>query len=509
MLTRLDKDGKRVSEKYQDILEMENNINLALVQNIRDTEGVNHLEPEEDEEEKETEVLEMEKKRKTTFTDLKKRAITGFNKNMNEITYVSRKTFMNGQAVFAEIPSLEKLIKINQKNMKEAVTKKRKTTLGSNGFKVLPGMDFRDMNDLNDELELVEDRKQEKEKTQKNIEVEEVKETKLTEELNLDTSAINSEAHSELNQSLLKLKDTENNINKEKNEIIDYIINNREVTNDAVRSAEINVILYKNLALEPFSKLNVYRKILFLLNTPISILTYITVLPTTEEGYTKYRYLLNPFFGSLFLYFIITYLKLQNLYIFALVLVFGLLVSFLFSFVLINDRAPTGKLKDFFMFLGFITSFCWLFFLSDILVSVIETLNVLFNYQYSFMMVSSFSFWTWVPMALGSIRIVALLKEMPSFSGIMFNTYFVFGVAVLVQTLLYGNLDVKMWPSYKIPTANNLFYFLCLNAVVLIGFWIMLGVSGMRYNRVMGLVLVLGYLLIVFGVFVRGIFADN
>lgn len=517
MLTRLDKDGKRISEKQGDILELENNVNLAIVETVQEISGKDdelfgeeEEDEEDEEEEKENEKDSMERKRKTTFSNLKSRAMTGFNKrNPDELAYVSRKTFLQAGAVFADAPPVEMMLEANKKNMEKAnKVRKRKTTLGTKGFQIAQA-DFGDMNDLNNEIELEQENKIKDEEGDKDMSV--ISEN--GDSTSLNQSALNSEAYSELNESLVKLKKGDGSQSpskqREKNEIIDYIIKNREVTNQAVRSAEINVILYRNLSRKSFSELNTFRKILTIMNFPISILTYITVLPTTEEGYTKWRYLLNPAFGFTFVYFIFTYLHIYNIYIFSGMVATGVILSILFSFVLIDDKAPTGKLKQFFMFLGFITAFCWLFFLSDILVSVIKALNVLFNYQYTFMMISSFSFCTWVPMLLGSIRIVALMKEMPSFSGIMFNSYFVFGVGILVQTLAFGRVDIRMWPKVKAPTARNLFFFLCLNLLVFVGIGVFLMFGGMRYNRVMGLVFVYGYLIVIVGIFVRGIFAKE
>lgn len=519
MLTRLDKDGKRISEKNKDILELENDLNLAIVQAVRDTQGYNHLEPEEDEEEKEMEKAEIEqRKRKTTFSNLKKRAITGFNKDQKEIMYISRRTFMRAGAVFAELPPIDKMIELNKKNQEKNNLKRKKSNLSSAGFKLVTNEEYNDINDLHDELEDIGIELN----PRRDNEVKEIKEEVEGEEEGLNQTVEtlgNSEAYGDLKETLIKPNQEEDRSRKmtaieaQRKEIIDYIINNRDVLNDGVRSAEISSILYRNMTLLPFSSLNLYRKILAILNFPINLLTYLTVLPTTEEGYTKIRYILNPFFGMMFTYFMITYLKIYKIYLLAVVALLGLCFSALLGFVLVGDKAPTGKLKEFFMFLGFITSFFWMFFLSDVLVSVIETLNVLFNYQYTFMMVSSFSFWNWVPMVLGSLRIVALMKEMPSFSGILFNSFFVFGIAVVVQALLYGNdhysLEVVMWPVVKTATGFNLFLALFMCFVVFSSIFISVFFFGLRYRAFVGFLLAMGYVVYVIFVFVRGISAPE
>ena len=108
------------------------------------------------------------------------------------------------------------------------------------------------------------------------------------------------------------------------------------------------------------------------------------------------------------------------------------------------------------------SSLCWLWVLSDLLVSMIKTMHIVFNYHYVYMMIAVFAFLAWLPMSIGSLKVVRLLQHMPGYSGAVFNGLFILGVTILVQTILHGAQRVEMFPRTSGGTAFHIFLFIVI-----------------------------------------------
>lgn len=305
-------------------------------------------------------------------------------------------------------------------------------------------------------------------------------------------------------------KDQDFYFNKDVQDVKRYIINNRQVINDVVRAAEINSILHRNMSQRPFSMLSSVQKFLYVFNLPVRIAAYLTILPTNEINYSKMRYCINCLLSPLFCSYVLSYrsliFKTNTPYLIG-ISTFSVVFSGIIFFILDAKRAPTGKLKYFFYTLGFLTATVWLFYLSDCLISFIISLNVLFNYNYTFMMIGAFSFWAWIPVSLASLKTVTMIKHMPGYGGAAFNGLFVFGLSVVVQDALNGITIAKIWPSYNSRSALQLFLYLVLNFVCLIFTYIMVAMRAKRYTRPLGIVLIGCYLLSVIWTFFYGIWA--
>jgi hypothetical protein len=223
------------------------------------------------------------------------------------------------------------------------------------------------------------------------------------------------------------------------------ILDSRQLFSPMVIAAEIDFILYEDSCRTPFKKLSCAKKVIVILNLAISTMTKATIYPTDDLYETSktglvLRYTMVSFFFPLLAGFVVGYrrgLIYHGNWGFPIYGGIGAIFAIL-TYLMVSKRGVSGSWKYFFKMVGFITSFLWLFMLSDMVVSVIISLNVLFNYQYSFMMISVFSFWAWMPVTVGSVSLVRLMKAMPTYGGVIFNSFFVFGVSTLVQTLLHG-----------------------------------------------------------------------
>jgi hypothetical protein len=167
--------------------------------------------------------------------------------------------------------------------------------------------------------------------------------------------------------------------------------------NPVVRAAEIDDILFRNLRSRKATNMNAIQKLLNLLYIPIFWLTYVTILPTTNRQYSKLRYLCYPIIGGTFIFYIFTAGQSSIMTYLIAVLATGIVATLAMFTILKRDEPPTGTVKKALVFLGFFSSICWLWFLSDLLVSMIKTLHIIFNYHYVFMMISAFSCLQWSP----------------------------------------------------------------------------------------------------------------
>lgn len=292
---------------------------------------------------------------------------------------------------------------------------------------------------------------------------------------------------------------------KDRKDIKKYLLKNKVMKNPVVRAAEIDDLLFRNLRGRKSSAMNSFQKLLNTLYMPIFYLTYVTVLPTTNRQYSKLRYLCFPLIGGTFIFYIFTNGQSSILTYLIAVIATGVVATLGLFTVLKKDEPPTGVVKKALVFLGFFSSVCWLWFLSDLLVSMIKTLHVIFNYHYVFMMIAAFSFLAWVPMSLGSLKIVRLLQHMPGYSGVVFNGLFVFGLSTIIQTVMFGSQSVEMFPRVKGPAAMHVFgYIVCIIFTCVLTYFLLQN-RDWKYTQFLGLSLALLYNVAIFYTFIEGL----
>lgn len=246
---------------------------------------------------------------------------------------------------------------------------------------------------------------------------------------------------------------------QDRKDIKKYMQENKSLKNPVVKCAEIDDILFKNLRSRSMANMTSMEKFLNFAYLPISFLTYLTILPTSSRQYNKLRYLCYPLVGGSFIAYVTSKGNMTiTAYLLCVVCAGAVATLGLFA-VLKQNEAPTGKVKNLLLVLGVFSSLCWLWVLSDLLVSMIKTLHIVFNYHYVYMMIAIFAFLAWLPMSIGSLKVVRLLQHMPGYSGAVFNGLFIFGLTILIQTIMYGAKRVEMFPRTSGGTAFHVFFF--------------------------------------------------
>ena len=273
-----------------------------------------------------------------------------------------------------------------------------------------------------------------------------------------------------------------------------YIIKNKDIHNPVVRSAEIDAKLYRDLRSKPLGELEGSEKLLMYLYQPIHWLTYFTILPTSNKQFHRLRYLAWPLLGVPFLFYILTaglFAEESFFIYFGIYTGIGIVVALgLFWRVFSQNEAPKGGLKGLSSTLGVAGSLAWMWLLCDMLVSLIKTLHVVFNFQYTFMMIGMFSFFIWTPISFSSLKLVQLLRSMPGYSDVVFNCFFVFGLSTLLQTLVYGDQAVEFFPHESTQAAIEASIYIVLCILIVAMSIILLKAKGWRFTGFLGLVLV-------------------
>lgn len=280
---------------------------------------------------------------------------------------------------------------------------------------------------------------------------------------------------------------------------------NQSLKNPVVKCAEIDDILFKNLRSRPMGEMTSMEKILNYAYLPISFLTYLTILPTSSRQYNKLRYLCYPLVGGSFIAYVISKGNMTLTAYLLCVVCAGLVATLGLFAILRNDSAPTGNVKNLLLVLGVFSSLCWIWVLSDLLVSMIKTMHIVFNYHYVYMMIAIFAFLAWLPMSIGSLKIVRLLQHMPGYSGAVFNGLFILGLSILIQTVMYGAQRVEMFPRTGGGTSFHVFFFVLIVIIACIVTFFLLKNRDWKYTQFLGLVLSLLYNVAIIYTIIQGV----
>lgn len=308
----------------------------------------------------------------------------------------------------------------------------------------------------------------------------------------LSQSLINSKRRSHAEQ-ICTLKD--------RNDIRKYIIKNRGLNNPIVKSVEVDEILFRNVRQTPFKDLNGMQRFLSILYLPIWLLTTLTVLPTSSKQYNRFRYIINAALGPFVIFFTLTGFVFNPMSPYFMATVGVSFITTLGFFLSLDAKQePVGRMKTVVKTLGIICCLTWIWLLSDILVSLFKSFHNLFNYHYAMMAIGAISFLAWIPLTVGSLKAIRMTKAMPTYSPVLFNGLFIFGVTTLVYSFNTNKerLKFQIYPFKKNMMAVYLFvYMVAILASVLLTFF-MIRLKAYRYNSTLGIALAFVYCLLVF-----------
>jgi sodium/potassium/calcium exchanger 6 len=127
------------------------------------------------------------------------------------------------------------------------------------------------------------------------------------------------------------------------------------------------------------------EKVLYIVDYPFMVLSYLTILPTTEEHYSRLRCLIWPIPGTAFaLWMILGHPTIWWAYIGGPIAVI-LLAAFFFLLPRDNSVKLSTPMAFTITFLGCVSSCCWMYFFIDLLIDLLNTIGVVFNLESSFL----------------------------------------------------------------------------------------------------------------------------
>lgn len=280
----------------------------------------------------------------------------------------------------------------------------------------------------------------------------------------------------------------------DRREIVEYAMKNKSLKSSLIIGWELAEIIYQNGYEAPFQKKSPYEKLLAFMYFPIELFTNLTIMPHLNEEddplLSKLRLLFNPFFTSFFLAYLITHGADFGSSLFLLVLLLSFTINAAVIYpVVILDRKPSKVFFGLIYINNILMSLLCFFFISDIIVDLFRSLNVIYNFKYAFFTVSLFSTIVWIPAIMGALRTTELMKIVPGYNGAIFNTLLVFGFCVLIHQMLRGEITIHTWPIATDNQSDLCTVFFVINSLVLpVTYWHLRN-NEYRYTRILGIYL--------------------
>jgi hypothetical protein len=277
--------------------------------------------------------------------------------------------------------------------------------------------------------------------------------------------------------------------------IVQYILDNREVTSPLIIGWEITELLYQNEMNRPFLDKSLFTQLSMLLLLPMKIFTYFTILPNINvdmdmHKLPKIRLLFNPLFNSYFLAYVITHGKDIHDLTFLSVFFSNFVLSVVVIYpVLFNDAPPTPVFFKLIFANNLVMSLLCFYMMSDLVVDLFRSLHILFNFRYVFFAITLFSTVVWIPAIMGALQTTLYTRVVPGYNGAIFNTLFVFGVVLLIHQVLRGEVTSHMWPVNSDTGSEVTTLFFLLNSCMLPITYVLIKREGYRYTRRIGIAL--------------------
>lgn len=286
--------------------------------------------------------------------------------------------------------------------------------------------------------------------------------------------------------------------------MVQYIVGNRQLKSPLIIGYEITEILYQNERNKRFLKRRLISQVMSVLQLPIEVVTYFTIMPRLTFGchIPKVRLMFYPLFGSYFIAFVLTHGSDLNNSWFLFVFLLNFIASSIYIYpVVFSNKIPSRPFFRLVLFNNLLCSFLWFYMFADMILEVFVSMHILFGYRYLFFTISLFSFFIWIPPINGALMTVKYMKFVPGYNGAVFNTIFVFGFCCIIHNSFSGQVISRMWPITVNLEANTVMLFFIFNALVLPMTFMFIRQTDFKYNRKIGCILTTIYFCVVSIVF--------
>ena len=193
-----------------------------------------------------------------------------------------------------------------------------------------------------------------------------------------------------------------------------------------------------------------YWKLYYILiDFPFTLIRELTIPIYENKKWNKIKFCLNPL--CQFIFFSYT-LQLYNYFlenVFSLILILTILILItIFLISKINEETPK-KYEYLIIFLTFAMSLFWLWFIANILISILQTIGLIFNIPDSFLAMTILTFGNCVTDLFLNISLVkggyGEMALAGSIGGPLFNLLIGLGISLLKINISFGTIEIHMF----------------------------------------------------------------
>lgn len=159
------------------------------------------------------------------------------------------------------------------------------------------------------------------------------------------------------------------------------------------------------------------ERVLYIVDLPFMILTYLTILPTRKEHFSKLRCLVWCVTGIAFILFVTTGKpNLKWVYIGVPV---GIVLIVLFYLTIPDTKSeqPKQGIQFLVTFLGSMSSCCWMYILLELLIDMLNTIGLVFDLESSFLGFTVIAIGNALPDAMNTIAFSKQGQAIMAISG--------------------------------------------------------------------------------------------
>lgn len=185
-----------------------------------------------------------------------------------------------------------------------------------------------------------------------------------------------------------------------------------------------------------FTDMTGTEKVLFVVDFPFLVLSYLTILPTTKEDFSKLRCLIWPIPGTAFAMWMI-FGHPSMIWVYVGLPLAIILFGIFFFFIPSEDtpQHPPTPIQFLITFLGCVSSCCWMYLLVELLVDLLNTFGMVFDLESSYLGFTVLAIGNALPDALNTIALSktgqGIMAISGAYNGQLFGLLVGFGIGTI------------------------------------------------------------------------------
>ena len=239
-----------------------------------------------------------------------------------------------------------------------------------------------------------------------------------------------------------KRRDTINNKNAEKRrELRRTVLGMLEVASVKDKMEGFNSEDHPELE-RTFHDMTGTEKVLFLVDYPFMVLSYLTILPTTQEHFSRLRCLIWPIPGVAFAMWLIFGMPTMIWAYVGAPIALVLLIVFFIGIPRDSSQEPSKPIQFLITLLGCASSCCWMYLLIEMLIDMLNTLGMVMNLESSFLGFTILAIGNALPDALNTLALSksgqGIMAISGAYNGQLFGLLIGFGISTIKTYIKTG-----------------------------------------------------------------------